>query len=203
MKLSPNFEILIIAILLAPFVYLFQNWQPELFAQNFSSFMVYCVAVIIFYFLPLFFQQLDAKRINADVLVRSGKKIRLIWTSYLSVLGFILFYYSFNNLSEERIRFLGVALSLFLFASGNFQQNLHPTSAFAGNGWLLKNPNEKTYRASQRFTSKLFFWVGIAGTIFFISNWNPLLNMWGLIFIGIVIFYGILMRMIKNEIRTN
>ncbi len=198
MKLSPSFELLIIVILLSPFAYLFQHWQPDVFAQNFNSFLLYCFFVIVFYFIPLFFQKIDKQKPNAVFLLRNGKHIRLIWTAYLAALGFILFYYSLHHLAEERNRFLGIALSLFLFASGNFQQNLHPSSAFSGNGWLIKTINEKNYRASQRFTARLFFWVGIIGTIFFLNIKEKMATTWGLIFVGMVVFYGIFFRLVRN-----
>lgn len=204
MKRSLMFEMLIVGVVLAPFAYLLFNWNPEMLAGQVRVLILYSVAALFFYFLPLVMQYLDTQKPNADFLIRSDKRIRLIWSSYLSALGFILFYYLLHYSEGESIppRYLGVALSLFLFASGNFQSNLHPSSAFAGNNWFSRSFEEKNYRKLQRFTARLFFWVGIAGTIFFLSFTESRLVSWGLIFIGAVIFYGIIIRLIRNVVAS-
>lgn len=196
------FEMLIIGVALAPFIYLLISWNPEMLAGQNRVILLYCFATLLFYFLPLIMQYLDSKKQNADFLIRSDKRIRLIWSSYLSALGFILFYYILHYPEGDSIppRYLGVALSLFLFASGNFQSNLHPSSAFAGNGWFSRDFEEKNYRQLQRFTARLFFWVGIIGTVFFLSFTESRLVSWGLVFIGAVIFYGIIIRLIRNVV---
>lgn len=204
MKRKLLFELLIIGVALAPFIYLFASWNPEMLAGQTRSILLYSCAALLFYFLPLLMQYLDTKKPNADFLIRSDKRIRLIWSSYLSALGFILFYYLLHYSEGESIppRYLGVALSLFLFASGNFQSNLHPSSAFAGNNWFTKGFQEKNYRKLQRFTARLFFWVGIAGTVFFLYFTESRLVSWGLVFIGAVIFYGIIIRLIRNVVTS-
>ena len=204
MKRSLMFETLIIGVVLAPFAYLLFSWNPEMLAGQVRVLILYSVAALFFYFLPLVMQYLDTQKPNADFLIRSDKRIRLIWSSYLSALGFILFYYLLHYSEGESIppRYLGVALSLFLFASGNFQSNLHPSSAFAGNNWFSRSFEEKNYRQLQRFTARLFFWVGIAGTVFFLSFTESRLVSWGLIFIGAVIFYGIIIRLIRNVVAS-
>lgn len=204
MKRRLLFELLIIGVALAPFIYLFASWNPEMLAGQTRSIILYSSAALLFYFLPLLMQYLDTKKPNADFLIRSDKRIRLIWSSYLSALGFILFYYLLHYSEGESIppRYLGVALSLFLFASGNFQSNLHPSSAFAGNNWFTKGFQEKNYRKLQRFTARLFFWVGIAGTVFFLYFTESRLVSWGLVFIGAVIFYGIIIRLIRNVVTS-
>ncbi|UTA69908.1 hypothetical protein [Emticicia sp. 21SJ11W-3] len=200
MKRSLMFEMLIIGIVLAPFAYLLASWNHAILDAQIRILVLYGLAALFFYFLPLVMQYLDSQKPNADFLIRSDKRIRLIWSSYLSALGFILFYYVLHDSEGESIppRYLGVALSLFLFASGNFQSNLHPSSAFAGNNWFTKSFEEKNYRQLQRFTARLFFWVGIAGTAFFLYFTESKLVSWGLIFIGAVIFYGIVIRLIRN-----
>jgi hypothetical protein len=169
MKKHIPFELCIIAIILSPFAYLGVSWREEtkIFFEN--SIYLYGIAVSFFYTFPLLMQYLDSRKPNAAFLLRSDKRIRLIWSSYLAALGFILFYYLLNDLENDKPRLMGVALSLFLFASGNFRQNIHPTSIFAGSGLFnLKPFEERNNRQIQRFTAKLFFWVGIAGTIFFL-----------------------------------
>ncbi|WP_337044797.1 hypothetical protein [Emticicia sp. 17c] len=202
MKRKVLFEMLIIGIVLAPFIYLLISWNPDVIAVQSRSVLLYAISAVFFYFLPLVMQYLDSQKPNADFLIRSDKRIRIIWSSYLSALGFILFYYILHYSEGESIppRYLGVALSLFLFASGNFQSNLHPSSAFAGNNWFSKGFQEKSYRQLQRFSARLFFWVGIAGTIFFLCFTESRLVSWGLIFIGAVIFYGIIIRLIRNVV---
>ncbi|RFS13760.1 hypothetical protein [Emticicia sp. C21] len=204
MKRRLLFEMLIIGVALAPFIYLFISWNPEKLVGQTRVILLYCVATLLFYFLPLLMQYLDSQKPNAEFLIRSDKRIRLIWSSYLAALGFILFYYILHYSEGESIppRYLGVALSLFLFASGNFQSNLHPSSAFAGNNWFSKGFQEKSYRQLQRFTARLFFWVGIAGTVFFLAFTESQLVSWGLIFIGAVIFYGIVIRLIRNIVAS-
>ncbi len=96
MKRSLMFEMLIIGIVLAPFAYLLFSWNPEMLAGQIRVLLLYSVAALLFYFLPLVMQYLDTQKPNADFLIRSDKRIRLIWSSYLSALGFILFYYLLN-----------------------------------------------------------------------------------------------------------
>lgn len=205
MKKYFAFEVLLILIMLSPFVYVGLNWQPDFVERLESYTYIYILAILFFYALPLFMQYLDSRKPNADFLLRSDKRIRLIWTSYLAALGFILFYYSIFDLENDKTRLLGVTLSLFLFASGNFRQNLHPSSIFAGNGMFSKEvslnaTDERNNRKIQRFTAKLFFWVGILGTIYFLYFNENTLTSWGLIFVGLLIFYGIAIRLIKSVV---
>jgi hypothetical protein len=204
MKKHILFELCIIAIVLSPFGYLGVRWQ-ENSAINFeNSIYLYGIAAFFFYIFPLLMQYIDSRKPNAELLVRSDKRIRLIWSSYLASLGFILFYYLLNDLENDKSRLMGVALSLFLFASGNFRQNIHPTSIFAGNGWFLNDKNqhleERKSRQTQRFTARLFFWVGIIGTAYFLYFNQNTLTTWGLVFVCLVIFYGIIIRLIRNVV---
>ena len=205
MKKHISFELLILAIALSPFLYIGFNFEPKLYDLHRGKFYLYTLALFFFYILPLFMQYLDSKKPNADFLLKTDKRIRLIWSSYLAALGLILFYFTLNELENDKPRLLGVALSLFLFASGNFRQNIHPTSIFAGNGIFSKEENsqlveERNNRKIQRFTAKLFFWVGILGTIFFLYFNENSLTSWGLVFVGMVIFYGIAIRLIRSVV---
>lgn len=201
MKKHLPFELSIIAIILSPFAYLSICWREEIKIYLENSIYIYGIAVIFFYILPLLMQYLDSRKPNAKFLIRGDKRIRLIWSSYLAALGFILFYYLLNDLENDQTHLMGVALSLFLFASGNFRQNIHPTSIFAGSNFKDKTQQEyeeRNLRQIQRINSRLFFWVGIAGTIFFLYFNQNTLTTWGLIFVCLVIFYGIMIRLIKN-----
>lgn len=203
MKKHIPFELCIIAIILSPFVYLGIYWSEETKLNLQNSIYIYTVAVSFFYIFPLLMQYLDSQKPNAELLIRSDKRIRLIWSSYLAALGIILFYYLLNDLENDQPRLMGVALSLFLFASGNFRQNIHPTSIFAGNNFKDKtqqNYEERNLRQIQRINSRLFFWVGIVGTIFFLYFNQNTLTTWGLIFVCLVIFYGIVIRLIRNVV---
>lgn len=205
MKKQIFFELLIISILMVPFAYIYMYWHPKFSLEHQSKLFFYIIAVCFFYFIPLLMQYLDSRKPNADLLVRSAKRIRLIWTGYVSALGLILFYYLLNEYEYDKPRLLGVALSLFLFASGNFRQNIHPTSIFAGNGIfskfaILRPSDEQQNRKNQRFTAKLFFWVGMVGTLFFLYFKDTFLTSWGLFFIGVVTFYGITIRMIRSVV---
>lgn len=205
MKKYIAFEVLLIFIMLSPFVYVGLNWQPDFVEKLEYYTYIYILAIIFFYALPLFMQYLDSRKPNADFLLKSDKRIRLIWTAYLAALGFILFYYSIFDLEDDKTRLLGVTLSLFLFASGNFRQNLHPSSIFAGNGIFskevsLNSVDERNNRKIQRFTAKLFFWVGILGTIYFLYVNENTLTSWGLVFVGLLIFYGIALRLIRSVV---
>ncbi len=205
MKKNIPFELLILAIMILPFAYIYLYWQPKFSLIHQNKLYFYTIAVLFFYFFPLLMQYLDSRKPNAELLVRSAKRIRLIWSAYLSALGLILFYYLLNEYEYDKPRLLGVVLSLFLFASGNFRQNIHPSSIFAGNGIfsnkaILQAAEERNNRKNQRFMAKLFFWVGIVGTVFFLSFKESTLTSWGLIFIGMVIFYGIAIRLIRGVI---
>ncbi len=203
MKKYIPFELCIIAIMLSPFAYLGISWHEETKINLENSIYLYGIAVSFFYIFPLLMQYLDSRKPNAEFLLRSDKRIRLIWSSYLAALGFILFYYLLNDLENDKPRLMGVALSLFLFASGNFRQNLHPTSIFAGSnfkGKMQQSFEERNLRQIQRVNSRLFFWVGIVGTIFFLYFKQNTLTSWGLIFVCLVIFYGILIRLIRNVV---
>lgn len=203
MKKHLPFELSIIAIILSPFVYLGIYWSEETKINLGNSIHLYGIALIFFYIFPLLMQYLDSRKPNAELLIRSDKRIRLIWSSYLAALGFILFYYLLNDLEKDQTRLMGVALSLFLFASGNFRQNIHPTSIFAGSNFKDKKQQayeERNLRQIQRINSRLFFWVGITGTIFFLYFNQNTLTTWGLIFVCLVIFYGIVIRLIRNVV---
>ncbi len=200
MKKHILFELCIIAIILSPFAYLGMGQNENTTINLENSIYLYTIAAFFFYVFPLLMQYLDSRKPNAELLVRIDKRIRLIWSAYLASLGFILFYYLLNDLENDKSRLMGVALSLFLFASGNFRQNIHPTSIFAGNGLFFKGNEEKKSRQIQRFTAKLFFWVGIIGTIFFLYFNQNTLTTWGLIFVCLVIFYGIIIRLIRNVV---
>ncbi len=201
MKKNITFELFIIAIVLSPFAYLGFYWDENMKIISQNSTYLYGVSAFFFYLFPLLMQFLDSKKANAELLVRSDKRIRLIWSSYLAALGFILFYYLLNDLENDKPRLMGVALSLFLFASGNFRQNLHPTSIFAGSNFDNKTQQaceERSLRQIQRFNARFFFWIGIAGTVFFLYFKQNTLTTWGLIFVCLVIFYGIVIRLIRN-----
>lgn len=201
-KLIP-FELCIIAIILSPFAYISLNWSEEVKLNIQNSIYLYGISASFFYVFPLLMQYLDSRKPNAELLIRSDKRIRLIWSSYLAALGFILFYYLLNNLENDQPRLMGVALSLFLFASGNFRQNIHPTSIFAGTNFKDKAQQdfeERNLRQIQRFNARFFFWVGIIGTIFFMYFNQKNLTTWGLIFVCLVIFYGIIIRLIRNVV---
>ena len=205
MKKNTPFELLILVIIMLPFVYVYFNWQPKLSLIHQNKLHFYTMAVLFFYFFPLLMQFLDSRKPNAELLMKSAKRIRLIWSAYLSALGLILFYFLLNDFEYEKPRLLGVALSLFLFASGNFRQNIHPSSIFAGNGIFsskasLQPSEERNNRKNQRFIAKLFFWVGIVGTAFFLHFKESTLTSWGLIFVGMVIFYGIAIRLIRSVV---
>jgi hypothetical protein len=205
MKKNTPFELLILAIIMLPFAYVYFNWQPKLSLIHQNKLYFYIIAVLFFYFFPLLMQFLDSRKPNAELLMKSAKRIRLIWSAYLSALGLILFYFLLNDFEYEKPRLLGVALSLFLFASGNFRQNIHPSSIFAGNGIFsskasLQPSEERNNRKNQRFMAKLFFWVGIVGTAFFLHFKESTLTSWGLIFVGMVIFYGIAIRLIRSVV---
>ncbi|GGD57917.1 hypothetical protein GCM10011514_22540 [Emticicia aquatilis] len=205
MKKNIPFELLILAIIMFPFAYIYINWQPKFSLNHQNKFYYYLYAVVFFYIVPLLMQFLDSRKPNAELLLKSAKRIRLIWSAYLSALGLILFYYLLNDYEYDKPRLLGVALSLFLFASGNFRQNIHPTSIFAGNGIFsnkasLQAAEERNNRKNQRFMAKLFFWVGIVGTVFFLYFKESTLTSWGLIFVGMVIFYGIAIRLIRGVV---
>ena len=205
MKNRLLFELSIIAIVCLPFVYLGMHWNESarLILQN--NGYLYAIAAFFFYVFPLLMQYLDSRKQNAEFLLRSDKRIRLIWSAYLASLGLILFYYLLNDFENDKPRLMGIALSLFLFASGNFRQNIHPTSIFAGTGIFTRDKTaqkmeEQSNRKIQRFTAKLFFWVGVAGTFFFLYFHQSALTTWGLIFICLVIFYGIIIRLIRSVI---
>lgn len=205
MKKNIPFELLILAIIMLPFAYIYINWQPEFSLIHQNKLYFYAIAALFFYFLPLLMQMLDSRKPNAELLLKSAKRIRLIWSAYLAALGLILFYYLLNDFEYDKPRLLGVALSLFLFASGNFRQNIHPSSIFAGNGIfsskaILQASEERNNRKNQRFMAKLFFWVGIVGTVFFLYFKESMLTSWGLIFVGMVIFYGIAIRLIRGVV---
>lgn len=205
MKKNTPFELLILAIIMLPFAYVYFNWQPKLSLIHQNKLYFYIIAVLFFYFFPILMQFLDSRKPNAELLMKSAKRIRLIWSAYLSALGLILFYFLLNDFEYEKPRLLGVALSLFLFASGNFRQNIHPSSIFAGNGIFsskasLQPSEERNNRKNQRFMAKLFFWVGIVGTAFFLHFKESTLTSWGLIFVGMVIFYGIAIRLIRSVV---
>lgn len=205
MKKNTLFELLILAIIILPFAYVYFNWQPKISLIHQNILYFYTIAALFFYFFPLLMQFLDSRKPNAELLMRSGRRIRLIWSAYLSALGLILFYYLLNDFEYEKPRLLGVALSLFLFASGNFRQNIHPSSIFAGNGIFSSKANlhpseERNNRKNQRFMAKLFFYVGIVGTVFFLYFKESTLTSWGLIFVGMVIFYGIAIRLIRSVV---
>ena len=201
MKKHLPFELALVVIVLTPFAYVGINWTETSGVILQNSTYLYAIAVFFFYVFPLIMQYLDSQKPNAAFLVKSDKRIRLIWSSYLASLGFILFYYLLNDLENDQPRLIGVALSLFLFASGNFRQNLHPTSIFAGNHLKDKAQfEERKTRQIQRFTAKLFFWVGILGTLFFLYFNQNTLTTWGLIFVCLVIFYGVVIRLIRSVV---
>jgi hypothetical protein len=205
MKKNTPFELLILAIIMLPFAYVYFNWQPKFSLIHQNKLYFYTIAVLFFYFFPLSMQFLDSRKPNAELLMKSAKRIRLIWSAYLSALGLILFYFLLNDFEYEKPRLLGVALSLFLFVSGNFRQNIHPSSIFAGNGIFsskssLLPSEERNNRKNQRFMAKLFFWVGIVGTVFFLYFKESMLTSWGLIFVGMVIFFGIAIRLIRSVV---
>lgn len=205
MKKHTPFELLILAIIMLPFAYVYIICKAELPLTHQNKLYFYIIAVLFFYFFPLLMQFLDSRKPNAELLIRSAKRIRLIWSAHLSALGLILFYYLLNDFEYEIPRLLGVALSLFLFASGNFRQNIHQSSIFAGNGIFYNKANlnpseERNNRKNQRFMAKLFFYVGIIGTVFFLYFKESTLTSWGLIFVGMVIFYGIAIRLIRSVV---
>lgn len=197
------FELAIIAIICSPLVF-FSIKDVQLYAHFQNYFYLYLIAFGFFYLLPLMMQYLDSKKTNAEFLLKTDRRLRLIWAAYLASLGFILFYYSINELENDKPRLLGVALSLFLFASGNFRHNLHPSSIFSGNKNYIGESNisdlsANKMRKMQRLNAKLFFWVGVLGTIFFLYFKENILTIWGLIFIAIIIIYGIVIRLISSR----
>lgn len=195
-----NFEILILGIILFPFIYASVFWNTSIIHVA-QCLHVYLFVGVLLYFMALWFSILDSKKENFEDLWPVIRRIRMIWAIYSAALGFLLFYHSLNEHVFDHNRLYGVMLALFLFASGNFQANIHSSSAFAGNRWIFDEKQGSKFKKSQRFIARLYFWIGLLFTIFFLLLPENLLFLL-FILLGVIVFYGILHRLILNFVTS-
>lgn len=192
------FEAVVVSITLSPLLYLLFWWDNSII-NSAAAVFIYLFTSAIFYFFSIWFMQLDSRKENSKILWETTKQIRLIWAFFIAAVGWVLFYHTMHRYELDFLRLTGILLSLFLFASGNFQGRLHPSSAFSGNRWELSQAKTQ-FRKSQRNHAKFKFWIGIIATgIFLFANTNQLLL--GYLFIAIALIYGLLFRMIGNFVQ--
>lgn len=169
--------------------------------QN-SGIYIYLLVNTLFYFLSFWLNLMDRKKVYYPVIQPVTQRIRLIWALYLCFVGFVLFWARNWFPSYEFQRLLGVGISLFFFASSNFRLNLHPSSAFAG-GLGVNAPTfvKETAKMQQRSFAYLFFYIGILMTVLFFLL--PSINLlWGNVFLGLSVFYGVVLRLFKTAIQS-
>lgn len=192
------FEVLIFGITISPFVFLLFSWNTSI-AKAAMPIYAYLFTTTIFYFFSVWFSQIDSRKENYATLRSSTRQIRLIWAGFMAGVGLVLFVHSIYEHEFNFMRLTGVLMALFLFAGGNFQGRLHPSSAFSGNRWFAE---DKSFRKSQRNHAKLKFWTGIAATIIFLTLPDGQLFI-GYFFIAVAIIYGLLFRIIANFLLRN
>lgn len=192
-----GFELLLVGITISPIVYLLISWDAAI-VNAAAAVFIYLFTSSIFYFFSVWFVLLDSRKENQALLWASSKQIRLIWAFFVAAVGWVLFYHTMHQYQLDFLRLTGVLLSLFLFASGNFQGRLHPSSAFSGNRWVLSDAKTK-FRKSQRNHARFKFWVGIVATLIFLFVAAEQLII-GYFFVAIAIIYGLLFRMIDDFI---
>lgn len=188
------FEALLFCITISPFVFLAFNWAAKV-AQSAVAIYMYLFTSTIFYFFSVWFMLLDSRKENFKELLSPVRQIRLIWAFFIACVGWVLFIHTLANYPIDFVRITGVLLSLFLFASGNFQGKLHSSSAFAGNRWF-----DSKFKKLQRNHARLKFWVGIVATYIFLT-FQPSLLIVGYVFIVVTMLYGILFRMIAGLLK--
>lgn len=196
------FELLLLVLSIVPIVS-FSFWgvaSREDILQN-CGIYVYLLVDTLFYFLSFWLNFIDRKKVYYPVIQPVTQRIRLIWALYLCFVGLVLFWGADWFISYELQRILGVGISLFFFASSNFRLNLHPSSAFAG-GWGVTTPLavRETAKMQQRSVAYLFFYIGILMTVLFFLL--PSINLvWGNVFLGLSVFYGVVLRLFKTAIQ--
>ncbi|MFN3782599.1 MAG: hypothetical protein ACK4R6_01665 [Spirosomataceae bacterium] len=169
--------------------------------QN-SGIYVYLVVNTLFYFLSFWLNFLDSKKVFYSVIQPVTQRIRLIWALYMCYVGLLLFWGTEWFPSYELQRIFGVGISLFFFVSSNFRLNLHPSSAFAGGiGMNTSAGVKETTKMQQRSFAYLFFYLGIFMTILFFIL--PSVNLlWGNVFLGLSVFYGVVLRLFKTAMQN-
>ncbi len=187
------FELLIFGITITPFVFLLFTWKPSIVESVFAVY-AYLFTTTIFYFFSVWFAQLDRRKENYEALLPTVRQIRLIWAFFMAAVGLVLFIHSIYEHQFNFTRLTGVLVGLFLFASGNFQSRLHPSSVFLGNE---RNSSNSTYRKSQRNYAHLKFWTGILATLIFLLVRDNQLFI-GFFFIAVAITYGLIFRIVTN-----
>lgn len=188
-----RFELLIFGITITPFIFLLFSWETSI-VESALAVYAYLFTTTIFYFFSVWFAQLDSRKENHKELLPAVKQIRLIWASFIAAVGLVLFIHSIYEHHFNFTRLTGVLISLFLFAGGNFQSRLHPSSAFSGNRRNIDDPN---FRKSSRNSARLKFWTGIISTLIFLILPDNQLFI-GFFFITVAIFYGLIFRIIKT-----
>ncbi|MFT6205842.1 MAG: hypothetical protein ACI9V1_003178 [Spirosomataceae bacterium] len=186
------FEFLIFGITIAPFLFLWLNWEDSIVNSAIAVY-AYLFTTTIFYFFSVWFAQLDSRKENYAELLPGIRQIRIIWASFISIVGLVFFIHSIYEHQFNFTRLTGVIMSLFLFAVGNFQGQLHPSSAFLGNRWHVN----ATFRKSQRNYARLKFWSGLIATIIFLTLADAQLFI-GFFFIAVAVIYGLVFRMIND-----
>lgn len=189
------FELLIFGITITPFAFLLFSWESSI-VESALTIYVYLFTTTVFYFFSVWFAQLDSRKENYEELLPAVRQIRLIWASFMAAVGLVLFIHSIYEHQFNFTRLTGVLMSLFLFAGGNFQSRLHPSSAFSGNRWDTGNTS---FRKSHRNNSRLKFWTGIISTLIFLILPDSQLII-GFFFIAVAIVYGLVFRIINNFI---
>ena len=195
------FELLLLVLSIIP-ILSFSFWGEASrvdMLQN-SGIYVYLLVDTLFYFLSFWLNFMDRKKIYYPIIQPVTQRIRLIWALYLCFIGLVLFWGTDWFPSYELQRILGVGISLFFFASSNFRLNLHPSSAFAG-GLGVSTPLmvKETAKIQQRSFAYFFFYIGILMTVLFFLL--PSVNLlWGNVFLGLSVFYGVVLRLFKTAI---
>lgn len=196
------FELFILILSILP-ILLFSFWgkASEVDLSLNSGIYVYLLVNTLFYFLSFWLNLVDRKKVYYAIIQPVTRRIRLIWAFYLCFVGFILFWGVHWFPTYEFQRLLGIGISLFFFASSNFRLNLHPSSAFAVGLGVSSSANvRETAKMQHRSVAYLFFYIGILMTVLFFLL--PSISLvWGNVFLGLSVFYGVVLRLFKTAIQ--
>lgn len=192
MKTKLSFELVLIAIILAPLIYIAAKWNafPDTIPIHWNvkgevddygskyHLLFFTGMNLGLYFLMIILPKIDPRKRNYDAFSGLYLKIRFVITLFMTVIGMLIALEAAGmNVHTERV--IVVAVTLLFTLLGNYIVNVKP-NFFIGvrTPWTLDN--NEVWRKTHALAGRLWFWTGLTALLvsFFLpDNMLPVLMM--------------------------
>jgi hypothetical protein len=188
-----QFELLNLAIILLPFIYLGLAWKESSEAKlTVHTGLYYAIgSVLLIYFMAMIIDVIDSNRANKENFIVNSRIMRIILTVSAAIYGFIIFpnMLEFQANKHNDNQFLLIWMSITMIIGGNYQARVKPNSAY--NGLLLHFFGEDVQTKNNRYQARVLVALGIISLLFFslpmkISKENTMIFFSSLVMIGLL-----------------